>query len=259
MGKPYTIEQIRNLSDKTHGNKYIVLSVIPTDEKNQQRRLKILCTDCGETFIKYVSDHIKSTDKGRCPHCIPSTYNFELAKKELDDQFGSGRYRIIKSTFTSYNKPATIWCTNCMIPNEKKSVTELKRSTSDGYANCCPNGFNPSKPAILYYFKYLYNGKEYYKIGITNRTIYERFKKEVIDNIFEESIIIKKFDLGQDAHNFEKEIKSDAILKNHINTDKGVLFGDSGDINEVFIKDISEIRPEYFKSFSKGTVHSKAD
>ncbi len=62
-------------------------------------------------------------------------------------------------------------------------------------------GFNPHKPAILYYLKHIESG--YYKSGITNLSVPKRFgkKSEEFD-----ILDIKKFENGQDARDREKEI-----------------------------------------------------
>lgn len=44
-----------------------------------------------------------------------------------------------------------------------------------GCPTCSKKGFDPSKPAILYYIKFTDGISTYYKIGITNRSVRERF------------------------------------------------------------------------------------
>lgn len=48
-----------------------------------------------------------------------------------------------------------------------------------GCPACTASGFNPLKPAILYYVKVTHTSGVYYKIGITNRTIEARFGKDM--------------------------------------------------------------------------------
>lgn len=44
--------------------------------------------------------------------------------------------------------------------------------------DCTSGGFKGNKPGILYYIKIVKENLEYYKIGITNRSVQERFKTE---------------------------------------------------------------------------------
>lgn len=54
----------------------------------------------------------------------------------------------------------------------------LKPSSTSHCPDCAEYGFKPSNPAILYYIKIQKYNLTYYKIGITNRSVLERFKTE---------------------------------------------------------------------------------
>lgn len=69
-----------------------------------------------------------------------------------------------------------------------------------GCPNCAKYGFKPDKPAILYYIKI----GIYYKIGITNRTIEDRFRRDKDKSI--EILKIIEFSNGYDARQLEKRI-----------------------------------------------------
>lgn len=71
---------------------------------------------------------------------------------------------------------------------------------------CAKHGFNPSKPAILYYIKIETDLEKYYKIGITNRSIKDRFCLDNDKTIT--SLLEEYFDVGQHARDKEKEILS---------------------------------------------------
>lgn len=43
---------------------------------------------------------------------------------------------------------------------------------------CQKGGFNYTKPAYLYLISFIYKGFKYYKLGITNRSVYERWKPD---------------------------------------------------------------------------------
>ncbi len=62
-------------------------------------------------------------------------------------------------------------------------------------------GFDPHKPAILYYLKHIESG--YYKSGITNLSIFKRFGKKSKEFVV---LNIENFENGKDARDREKEI-----------------------------------------------------
>jgi len=101
-----------------------------------------------------------------------------------------------------------------------------------GCPNCAFTGFNPTKPAILYYLKV--NMKKYplYKIGVTNYTVKKRFCKNDLKKI----IVLKTFSytLGEEALQEEKRI----LKKFKTYQYKGDKILESKGDSELFIKDI---------------------
>lgn len=69
---------------------------------------------------------------------------------------------------------------------------------------CATHGFNPKKPAILYFFSFTFNDLTYYKIGITSRTVQKRHSLENWDNI--KVLWEVQFELGSEARKAEREI-----------------------------------------------------
>lgn len=69
---------------------------------------------------------------------------------------------------------------------------------------CASHGFDPSKPAILYYIKIETYLEKYYKIGITNRSIKDRFSLDTDKTIT--SLLEEQFSIGQHAKDKEKQI-----------------------------------------------------
>lgn len=99
--------------------------------------------------------------------------------------------------------------------------------------NCSKTGFNPHKPAILYYIK-LSNG--YYKIGVTNKAKallrHNKDKTKIAKVLLEES-----YELGLDAKNREQRILTEykscrANIGNYLT---------GGGNTEVFEKDILKL------------------
>ncbi len=73
-----------------------------------------------------------------------------------------------------------------------------------GCPSCAHYGFNPDKPARLYYIKFSKDSETYYKVGITNRSIRERFNK---DKDLEIIVLYEHvFTSGYEARELEKSI-----------------------------------------------------
>ena len=87
----------------------------------------------------------------------------------------------------------------------------LKPSHTSHCPDCANYSFKPSKPAILYYIKIQKYNLIYYKVGITNRSVQERFKTEPKHT---EIIVLKEtpYLVGEDA-----KIEEQRILKEYTN------------------------------------------
>ena len=114
-----------------------------------------------------------------------------LTKDYLEENFlDENRYIKLQEMMQFYNMKETA-CYRYM------RINNIKIRYKDG-------GFNPDKPAILYY---IYDPQEdLYKIGITNNTVEERFGKTFCSN---RAIAILEqiyYDNGQDAYIAEQEI-----------------------------------------------------
>jgi hypothetical protein len=95
---------------------------------------------------------------------------------------------------------------------------------------CAKTGFDPKAPARLYYVKFFGEFGNLWKIGITNRTIKERFVHEPTPYIV---LLDIPFALGKQARRHEKRILAE--YKNYLVKDKKLLI--SGN-TECFTKDV---------------------
>jgi len=109
-------------------------------------------------------------------------------------------------------------------------------------AECAVSGFNPKKPAILYYLEVLHRGRIYYKIGVTNRTVDKRYPPSDLKKI---TIIFEQhFEKGGDARDEEQLVIgkfSDCLY----NGNATILDGATGNA-ELFTEDILQLRGEIF-------------
>lgn len=103
--------------------------------------------------------------------------------------------------------------------------------------SCSTYGFNPNKPAYLYYLKVTTNdGQILYKIGITNRTVNERFNLTDLAKI--EIVKQKLYENGQDALDWETKLKRQFKEYQY----KGPNILSSGN-TELFTEDIINLFP----------------
>ena len=101
-----------------------------------------------------------------------------------------------------------------------------------GCPSCAKNGFQPNKPAILYYLKITTDTNQVlYKIGITNLTVQERFSME--ERKIMEVLSITEYAVGSDAYKEEQTI----LNKYREYAYKGKNILKSGN-TELFTKDI---------------------
>lgn len=84
-----------------------------------------------------------------------------------------------------------------------KSYINNNLYKSVGCPVCNPHGFNPSSPAIMYYLEVTGNSNEkLYKIGVTNRSVKERF---LASDLMKIKVLRElTFESGQDAYDLEQ-------------------------------------------------------
>lgn len=84
--------------------------------------------------------------------------------------------------------------------------TPHSHRNGDGCPSCASYGFDPTKNATLYYLKVTDDTAVTYKIGITNRTIQERFTSTDLEKI--QVLGSWEFRVGSDAYKEEQTILS---------------------------------------------------
>jgi hypothetical protein len=215
-------------ANKIHSKKYDYSNV---KYVNARTKVKIICPTHGE-FHQSPDAHLKG--KG-CKKCATEA-NTELqrfSKDELINKFNTvhqNHYSYEKMIYLGLSKKIIITCPEHGF-FESKAQHHLDGT---GCPKCAKYGFNTSIPGILYYLK-ISNGLAY-KIGITNRSVRERFPRD-----WEKIDILKEwyFEDGQMAYNKEKEIISTYFQFKY----EGPELLESGN-SELFIKDILNLDPE---------------
>ena len=196
---------------------------------NNKTKIEIICNYHG-SFWQVPSDHKQGT---KCPKC--ATINMALNKaKSLTDVI-SGFKEIHGDTYIyDYVKYVNAWTAiaiRCKTHGIFNQMPEHHRRGS-GCPACTATGFNPLKPAILYYVRVDTNGEIYYKIGITNRSVPERFGKD-----FHMITILKewRYEVGADAYQAEQNILK--LNAEFLYTGEPILVCGN---TEIFTKDVGE-------------------
>lgn len=215
-------------ANKIHSKKYDYTNV---QYVNARTKVKIICPSHGE-FCQSPDAHLKG--KG-CKKCA-SEANTKLQRyteDELINKFNTvhqNRYSYEKLTYLGLSKKIIITCT-VHGHFESKAQHHLDGT---GCPKCANYGFNTSIPGILYYLK-ISKGLAY-KIGITNRSVRERFPRD-----WKKIEILKEwyFEDGQMAYAKEKEIMTTYFEFKY----EGPELLESGN-SELFTRDILNLDTE---------------
>lgn len=194
---------------------------------NVQTKVTIRCQEHGE-FEQLAGTHLQGCG---CPNCgfkeisnnrIKSieTYLSEVVKKH------GGKYNYSAVDYTGADNNIIIVC---------PEHGEFQQSANShlrgrGCPNCAASGFKTAVPGILYYLKVQTSTGILYKIGITNKSVKERFGPDMQYITVLHQIHYKS---GQDAYNEEQRILKEFKEFKYIGPD--IL--KSGN-TELFMKDI---------------------
>lgn len=187
----YTNEEFIVEANMLHEHKYTYKNCVYSSSKS---KVLITCAAHGD-FMMTPNNHLQG--KG-CPICNKiNTQDFiEKAKLVHGD-----RYDYSKVDYKKHNSKVTILCSEHG-EFEKTPSNHLKGGNCP---KCSKSGFDPDKKAILYYLKITVDDElTLYKIGITNRTVQERFNLTELSKI--EIIKQKLYEIGQDAYDEEQRV-----------------------------------------------------
>lgn len=194
-----TIEEFLKQANVVHNNKYDYTKVKYT--KNTHK-VTITCPVHGD-FEQTPSSHLNGCGCNKC--------GIELVAKNQTKSIKEIIERCVKVHGNKYNYSATKYINAatklniiCPIHGEFKQLPG-NHCAGQGCPACAVMGFDQTKPAILYYLKVTTENKILYKVGITSKTVNERFYVNDLKKI--EVLHQEKFMTGQDALDKETEIK----------------------------------------------------
>jgi hypothetical protein len=159
----------------------------------------IICPIHGE-FLQTPKAH---THGDGCPDCAHPNKLLSREKviEDIEKVHGVDTFDLTEFEYTGSKDKSKITCLSCnnVFFQHKRNLVQRKY----GCPCCAKSGFNPNLPGILYYLKIEKNGQVGFKIGITNKTLEERFRADLkyITVIWTET-----FENGQDALTKEQSI-----------------------------------------------------
>lgn len=174
-----------------------------TDYSNAYTKIKIICPTHGE-FEQTPNSHLSGSGCQKCayannPQNTPyTTEQFIENSKKVHGKL----YDYNKTIYTNANEKVII---TCKIHGDFIKCAS-HHIEGQGCQTCAKYGFDQTKPAYLYYLKITTEDNQIlYKIGITNRTVNERFQLNDLSKI--EIIKQKLYENGQDALEWETKLK----------------------------------------------------
>lgn len=129
------------------------------------------------------------------------------------------KYSYENSNYISSRKTIDIKCNTCNSTFSPIANNHISKPKPSGCPNCCKFGFDKNKPAILYYLKVTNDSEILYKVGITNRTVTQRFTSSDLSKI--EVVSVTEYAIGTHAYNEEQKILKE--YKNNMYTGPEVL------------------------------------
>ena len=193
-----------------------------------KKAAKKKCSDNGFKYVDHVNSNdvtvtcpicsnpfsTRAADLNRISSCLRCSYKLRGESKrapisKIKTDCESVGHKFIKTWHVPVKGGSQRWVT-VICPKCKKEIDIRFRHLMDGHScyDCSLEDntyFDRNKPAILYYVRFSLGSDVVYKIGITNRTVSERFRYDCYPMV---TLLEEKFDIGKDA-----EIKETAILR----------------------------------------------
>ncbi len=189
-----TTEKFNEKAIKIHVGKYDYSKV---SYVNNITKVKIICPTHG-IFEQIPKHHLKGHGCFQCAGKEQSTTKEFIKKVRM---VHNTKYDYSKVNYINAHTKISIICPIHGI-FEQKPYSHLNGSECP---SCAITGFDVNKPAYLYYLKITINDNQVlYKIGITNRTVDERFSLLELSKI--EIVKQKLYENGQDAYDWEQKL-----------------------------------------------------
>lgn len=214
-------------SSDIHNSKYDYSKVVYI---NSHTKVTIICPEHGD-FEQMPHDHLQGKGCIVCGAQANGKNKRDKAALEFKDKANATHNNKYDYSLIEYVDSKTK--INIVCP-EHGEFSQIPASHLRGYGcpGCAISGFDLTKPGVLYYLKITIRPGQYvYKIGITNRSVNERFSVKELSKI--EVLDYETFSIGKDAYAKEQEILKKYELD--LYTGEDILM--SGN-TEIFTRDV---------------------
>lgn len=192
--QPLTTESFIEKARAIHRDRYGYSEV---EYEKSNKRVTIICPDHGE-FRQRPNNHLMGDG---CPECGGSMVLTTESFIERSIAVHGDRYDY---SATNYVNAHTVVVISCPDHGQFKQ-TPSNNLSGKGCPDCAETGFNPNDRATLYYLAITTNdGDTRYKIGITNKSVEERFRAPDLARI--RIVKIWNYAIGRVAAEREAEI-----------------------------------------------------
>jgi hypothetical protein len=182
-----------------HGDRYDYSHV---DYQGNSGKVTIICPEHGE-FQQIASEHLIGSGCRICGHELAA------AKRQLSTEDWVARARIVHEDRYDYSLvdyKGAVSKVRIVCPEHGEFLQSAQgHLAGKGCQRCATYGFDPSRPAVLYYLAVRGNEEQWlYKIGITNFSVSQRFSGTDLNRI----VTLKEwsFESGYEAVEREFEI-----------------------------------------------------
>lgn len=198
---PYTTENFINKIEEHYGNSYNYDLV---EYKNFKTNVILYCNN----HNGYVEISPKTLLKGKhsCGICSGKVkYNNEIFIEKSKKVHNHENYNYDLVDYKSSEEKVKI---KCLVHDNIFEITPKAFLTGRGCSKCGKYGFQPNKPGYFYIQELVLKDDLYYKFGITG-DLERRLLEQSRDSACEHKYLVTKyFEIGMDALELEKIIKS---------------------------------------------------
>lgn len=173
MTRKLTLLEFINKANSLHCNKYDYSKSVYI---NNRTKLTIICKIHGE-FTQRPGAHLRGAS---CPTCgtISTANKRRVSLNDFIQKANlvhNNKYTYKKADYLTTDTKVIITC----FQHGDFKQTPYHHLKGRGCPGCAEYGFNQNKPGVLYYLKVTKNKSVFYKIGITNLSVQQRFGKDM--------------------------------------------------------------------------------
>lgn len=206
-----------------HGNRYSYPNAVYTKSRDP---ILITCAIHGD-FTQTPNKHLMGQGCALCnkPQKKTTSSFIEEAK-----EVHGNKYSYDNVVYSGIEKPVSIICPT----HGEFAQTPYHHLKGSQCSQCSSYGFKRELPALLYYLRITTLNGIFYKIGITNRTVEERFTKGELKCIT--VVRVTPYTKGQEAFTEEQKIRSKFL--DYLYDGPALLHNGN---TEIFTKDVLEL------------------